>query len=83
MKPPEPAGQWGHPRMGKSVWIRLYALISYETKTIHKISSRNNALSIHIKVYLQSYFVLSLVLLFAIIYKSTFFTIRTSHSTTG
>ena len=32
--------------------LRLYASTSYKTKTIHKTGSRNNTLSIHIKIYL-------------------------------
>lgn len=33
--------------------MRIYASISSETKSIHKISSRNGTISIHIKIYLR------------------------------
>ena len=36
-------------------WIRLYASVSSEIKTVHKISSRSGTLSIYIKIYLQPY----------------------------
>ena len=44
----------GHYETSNSGWIRLHASVLLETKTIHKISSRNSTLSIPIKVYLQS-----------------------------
>ena len=47
-------GESGHYETSNSGWIRLHASVLLETKTIHKISSRNSTLSIPIKVYLQS-----------------------------
>ena len=64
-------------RCGKSNcdWIRAHASISYETKTIHRISSRNSRLIIPIKIYLES--------LLSSSSKEAFFTGGTSHWTTG
>ena len=41
----------GQSNQGK---IRLHSSLSWETKTIHRISSRNSTLSIPVKVHLQS-----------------------------
>ena len=47
-------GESGHYEISNSDWIRLHASIPWETKTIHKISSRNITWSLPIKVYLWS-----------------------------
>ena len=44
----------GHYETSNGGWIRFHASVSEETKTIHKIISRNSTLSIPIKVYLRS-----------------------------
>ena len=46
--------KWGHSEKSKNDWIRLCASISQETKTAHKISSRNSTSCIPIKIYVQS-----------------------------
>ena len=44
----------GHSGTNKSDWIRLYASISYETKTRLKLLAKHYV-SIYIKIYLQSF----------------------------
>ena len=46
-------GQWGDSETNKINLMKLFALISLETKTMHKISSKAVYESIHIKMYLQ------------------------------
>ena len=48
-------GPWSQSGTGKSGWIILYASFSKETKAKQRIISRNSSLSIHIKIYLQSF----------------------------
>ena len=45
--------KWDRSETSSIGWIRLLALISSETKTIHKIISRNSTLSIPIEIYLE------------------------------
>ena len=51
-------------------WIRLFALICQENKTIYKISSRNNTLNIQIKSFTYH----------RDLHRRLFFTTGTSHS---
>ena len=44
MNPLKLRDKWGYSETSKSDWIRLFVSISYETKTSHKISSRNSTL---------------------------------------
>ena len=66
--------KWDRSETSSIGWIRLLALISSETKTIHKIISRNSTLSMPIEIYLEASSSSS---------KEVFFTGDTSHLTTG
>ena len=48
MKSLELRNQWGYSRTNESGWIKLCALIFYETNTINKTSSRNSTLSVQL-----------------------------------
>ena len=66
--------KWDRSETSSIGWIRLLALISSETKTIHNIISRNSTLSMPIEIYLEASSSSS---------KEVFFTGDTSHLTTG
>ena len=51
MNPLKLRDQWGYYETNKNAWIRLRASVSEETKTAHKISSRNSTL-VHYQFYL-------------------------------
>ena len=63
--------QGGHSEISKNVWIRLCASIFWETKTAHKIISRNSALIIPIKIYVRCNISLYLKMLLVYMIKKT------------
>ena len=74
-------GQWGYFETSNSGWIRLHDSVSQESKSLHKISSRNNTLNIPIKIYLRLSLSSSTELQWH--HNDVFFAAGTSYWTTG